>query len=52
MTGTDLRYVMYIAAAPEQVWDALTRPDRTREFWQHENVSDWKLGSRRTAPVS
>jgi uncharacterized protein YndB with AHSA1/START domain len=36
---------MYIAAAPEQVWDALTRPDRTREFWQHENVSDWKLGS-------
>jgi uncharacterized protein YndB with AHSA1/START domain len=45
MTGTDLRYVTYIAAAPEQVWDALMRPERTREFWQHENVSDWKLGS-------
>jgi len=45
MTGTDFRYVMYIAAAPEQVWDALTRPELTRQFWQHENVSDWKLGS-------
>ena len=45
MTGTDLRYVMYIAAAPEQVWDALMKPERTRDFWQHENVSDWKLGS-------
>ena len=45
MTGTDLRYVMYIAAAPEQVWDALMKPERTRDFWQHENVSDWKLCS-------
>src|SRR5262249_38603291 len=36
----------YIAAAPEKVWDALLDPNVTRQYWQHENVSDWKPGSK------
>lgn len=38
-------YVTYIASTPERVWDALTDPDMTSEYWGHSNVSDWKVGS-------
>ncbi len=39
-------YVTYISATPETVWKALIDPDATAKYWQHENVSDWKAGSR------
>lgn len=39
-------YVTYIAATPERVWEALTRGELTRLYWMHENLSDWKPGSR------
>ena len=39
-------YVTYIATTPGKVWDALTRGELTREYWKHENVSDWRPGSR------
>src|SRR5262245_4428093 len=38
--------VTYIASTPEQVWDALVNGDVTRKYWKHENVSDWKPGSK------
>ena len=33
-------------AAPEKVWNGLLDPAMTRVYWMHENVSDWKPGSR------
>jgi len=39
-------YVTYILTTPEKVFEAITRPDVTRRYWGHENVSsDWKTGS-------
>lgn len=39
-------YVTYIASTPERVFEAIVRPDVARRYWGHENVSDWKQGSR------
>ena len=39
-------YVTYIATSPEKVWKALVDPETTAKYWQHENVSDWKPGSK------
>ena len=39
-------YVTYIASTPELVWQALTDPDVSGEYWGHRNVSDWQVGSR------
>ena len=38
-------YAIYIAAPAEAVWKALLDGDFTRQYWGHENVSDWKAGS-------
>jgi uncharacterized protein YndB with AHSA1/START domain len=38
-------YVTYIAATPEAIWQALIDGELTRQYWAHENVSDWKPGS-------
>jgi uncharacterized protein YndB with AHSA1/START domain/DNA-binding transcriptional ArsR family regulator len=38
-------YVTYIESSPERVWEALTDPDLTAQFWGHSNVSDWRPGS-------
>ncbi|MCB1028281.1 MAG: SRPBCC domain-containing protein [Microthrixaceae bacterium] len=40
------RYVTYIRAGSEQVWQALTDADLTAHYWGHANVSDWQPGSR------
>ena len=45
MARTEFVYVTYIAAAQQRIWDALLEPRFTREYWGHENVSDWKPGS-------
>jgi uncharacterized protein YndB with AHSA1/START domain len=39
-------YVVYIATTPEKAWTALTQGEVTRQYWGHQNVSDWKPGSR------
>ncbi len=39
-------YVTYIFSTPEKVFEAITNPEIARRFWGHENVSDWKPGSR------
>jgi uncharacterized protein YndB with AHSA1/START domain len=39
-------YVTYIATTAQQVWKALLEGELTRQYWQHENVSDWQPGSK------
>jgi uncharacterized protein YndB with AHSA1/START domain len=39
-------YVTYIESTPEKVWDALSDPEMTRQYWGHKNASDWKVGSK------
>ena len=38
-------YIIYIRTTPERVWAAITNPHLTKQFWGHENISDWKEGS-------
>ena len=39
-------YVIYIGAAPDRVWQALTDGALTRQYWYGRRVeSDWKVGS-------
>ncbi|SEB20458.1 SRPBCC family protein [Variovorax sp. YR216] len=38
-------YVTYIRSTPEKVFEAITKPEITRRYWGHENVSEWKPGS-------
>jgi len=46
MTKTAFVYVTYILAPAQKIWDALLRPEFTREYWNRDNVSDWKPGSK------
>lgn len=48
MTGetTSFLYVTYIRSTPEKVFEAITKPDLARRYWGHENVSDWRVGSK------
>jgi uncharacterized protein YndB with AHSA1/START domain len=39
-------YVTYIASSPDKVWQAILEPKTTAKYWQHENLSDWRVGSR------
>ena len=40
-------YVTYIASTPEQVFNSLTDGELIKDYWgRHNNVSDWKVGSR------
>lgn len=45
----DFVYVTYIKTTPEKLWDALTTPAFTRQYWFGIDVtSDWKVGSPMT----
>ena len=43
---TSFVYVIYIVSTPEKVFEAITKPDVARRYLGHENVSDWKIGSK------
>ena len=46
-------YVTYIAAPPEKVWEALTKPDISEKYWFGYRVAaDGKLGDLMTATSS
>jgi uncharacterized protein YndB with AHSA1/START domain len=46
MTGTRFVYVTYIRTTAEKLWDALTLPEFTRDYWAGTTQqSDWKKGS-------
>ena len=38
-------YSIYIAGSAETVWKALLDGEFTRQYWGHDNVSDWQQGS-------
>jgi hypothetical protein len=42
MDKPKLVYVTYIATKPQQVWDALTDPEITAQYWGHRNVPGWR----------
>ena len=46
MSKSTFVYVTYIRSTPDQVFKALTDKEITRLYWGHNNVSDWKPGSR------
>ena len=46
MDQTQFEYVTYISTSPEKLWNALIDLKMTKKYWQHENASDWKPGSR------
>jgi uncharacterized protein YndB with AHSA1/START domain len=40
-------YVIYIRTTPERLWEAITKPEFTRQYWGGlSSVSDWKKGSK------
>jgi uncharacterized protein YndB with AHSA1/START domain len=43
---SDFVYTTYIKTTPQKVWDAITTPEFTRQYWGKANVSDWKPGSK------
>jgi uncharacterized protein YndB with AHSA1/START domain len=45
MTTVQHVFVIYIRTTPEKIWQAITEPPFTRQYWGFENVSDWKIGS-------
>lgn len=39
-------YEIYIRTTPEKLWEAITRPEMTRQYFYANDVeSDWKVGS-------
>jgi len=46
MARIEFRYVTYIGAPAQRIWDAVTDADRSVRYWGHRNVSDWRVGSR------
>lgn len=45
MNKSKFVYVTYISTTPERAWKALIDGELTRQYWGHENVSDWEPGS-------
>ena len=43
---TSFVYVTFILSTPEKVFEAITKADITKRYWGHENVSDWRPGSK------
>jgi uncharacterized protein YndB with AHSA1/START domain len=43
---SDFVYVTYIKTTPQKVWDAITTPEFTRQYWGKAIVSDWRRGSK------
>ena len=47
MQKPKLVYATYIRTTPRKLWDAITQPEFTRQYWGGaKNVSDWKKGSK------
>lgn len=46
MSTTEFVYTTYIKTTPEKLWNAITNPEFTRQYWVEGIESDWKKGSR------
>jgi uncharacterized protein YndB with AHSA1/START domain len=45
-TGSKFEYVIYIRTSPQKLWEALTKPELTRQYWSGcTHDTDWKQGS-------
>ena len=44
--SNDFVYTTFIRTTPDKLWAAITTPEFTRQYWGHDNVSDWKKGSK------
>jgi uncharacterized protein YndB with AHSA1/START domain len=46
MKKPKLVYSTYIRTTPKKLWEAITKPEFTRQYWGGgSNVSDWKKGA-------
>jgi uncharacterized protein YndB with AHSA1/START domain len=46
MSGSKFVYVTYIRTTAEKLWDALTQPEFTKQYWAETwQESDWRVGS-------
>ncbi len=45
MTHPEFVYTTYIKTTQERLWQALTEPPFTKQYWGAELLSDWKVGS-------
>jgi uncharacterized protein YndB with AHSA1/START domain len=46
MSKPQFVYITYIETTPEKLWEALTSPEFTRQYWGGRRIqSDWKVGS-------
>jgi uncharacterized protein YndB with AHSA1/START domain len=47
MKKPKLVYTTYIRSTPKKTWDAITKPEFTRQYWGGmANLSDWKKDSK------
>ena len=47
MKTPELIYTTFIRTTPEKLWEAITNPEFTRQYWGGlKNISDWKKGSK------
>ena len=47
MQKPKLVYATYIRTTPKKLWEAITKPKFTHQYWGGaKNVSDWKKGSK------
>ncbi|TDU84210.1 ArsR family transcriptional regulator [Kribbella voronezhensis] len=44
-TMNDFVYTTYIKTTPERLWQALTNPEFTQQYWGLHHDTDWKVGS-------
>jgi uncharacterized protein YndB with AHSA1/START domain/DNA-binding transcriptional ArsR family regulator len=45
MSDNDFVYTTYIRTTPERLWQALTDPNFTDQYWHVHHETDWKVGS-------
>ncbi len=47
MSNQKISNTQHIASTPAEVWNALTNPDLTQQYWGGTRIeSDWKVGSK------
>ncbi|WBQ02119.1 ArsR/SmtB family transcription factor [Kribbella sp. CA-293567] len=46
VSDQDFVYTTYIRTTPERLWQALTDPAFTQQYWGLQHDTDWKVGSR------
>ncbi|TCN35840.1 DNA-binding transcriptional ArsR family regulator [Kribbella orskensis] len=45
VSDNDFVYTTYIKTTPERLWQALTDPEFTQQYWGVQHETDWKVGS-------